>query len=721
MIGWRNFEPNAVGLLRILLVAAFVAPVSLFAAISWIDYERLIEETESDLRQLSEIGREHTDKIFDSYKLIGDEANEFLRNLSDDQIRAQEVTLHDRLAASVEDLPQVSGIWVVDRSGRLLASATTYPVNPALDFSDREYFTALRDSSRQTFVNRVYVGRSDGKSNFGLSRRRIAADHGFDGLINISVDPDFFVDFFGTLVGGDDDTVDLVREDGEMLSGYPAAHWPMSQLAADDPFRAAIGRQSKGLYRVPASGSRSERLIAFSKLDDYPIYVAVGRPLSQIVTAWHHAMASHLLIGVPGTIALVLLTLTALRGARREQAALAQIRDETKRREVAEGALRQAQKMEAVGQLTGGIAHDFNNILTIIAGNIDMARRAVAGRDEKLVRLLDAALRGSDRAASLTRRLLAFARRQALEPAVIDVNKQVGSMSELVRRILGETIEVETVLAGGLWHSFCDPNELESVLLNLVLNARDAMRAGGKLTIETQNALLDEAYAERHAEVVAGQYVMVSISDTGSGMPQEVLAQAFEPFFTTKPPGEGSGLGLSMVYGFVKQSGGHIKIYSEIGQGTVVKLYLPRHFGAELPSRQPDARADLPRTAEQRLVLVVEDDPDVREYSVRVLGELGYQVIEASDGPSAITLLEAGHPVDLLFTDVVLPTMNGRELARHAAGLRPGLKVIFTTGYTRNAIIHAGRLDPDVVLVPKPFTPETLAKRVRAVFGETED
>jgi CheY-like chemotaxis protein len=375
--------------------------------------------------------------------------------------------------------------------------------------------------------------------------------------------------------------------------------------------------------------------------------------------------------------------------------------------------------MEAVGQLTGGIAHDFNNILTVITGNLDMAQRGLNGQQPKLERMIDMAIRGAERAASLTGRLLAFARRQALEPALIDVNRLVGGMSELVRRTLGEPIGIETVLSACVWNIFCDPNQLESAMLNLVLNARDAMPDGGRLTIETQNAELDETYAASQDEVVPGQYVMISISDTGTGMPPEVVAQVFEPFFTTKRTGEGSGLGLSMVYGFIKQSGGHIKISSEVSHGTVVKLYLPRHFGTGQPAWAPADRTELPKGSGHHTVLVVEDDPDVRDYSVHVLTELGYQVIKAADGPSALALLQNGYLVDLLFTDVVLPGMNGRELARRAGKILPGLKVIFTTGYTRSAIIHAGRLDSDVILVAKPFTPETLARRVRAALAES--
>jgi signal transduction histidine kinase/CheY-like chemotaxis protein len=719
VFGRRASEPDAIGPLRVLLVAAVAAPALLFAAASWINYYRAFEAAESELTQLSKVAREHADKIFDSHKLIADEANELVLNLDDDEIRRSERAIHERLLASIQELPQVSGIWVLDHTGHLLVAATVFPVNRDLYLADRDYFAPMRDGDERTYINQVNIGRSDGKPNFGLSRRRELPDHDFNGLVNVSADPNFLVDFYSTLVGGDDDTVDLVRADGEILARYPMTIWPMPKVPTASPFYRSIAQfPNIGLYRTAAAPDRIEKLVAYSKLDNYPVYVAVGRPIRAILATWKAEMASHLVFGIPATIALVLITLTALRRTRREQAAVAQLRSEMTRRLAAEGALRQAQKMEAVGQLTGGIAHDFNNILTIITGNLDLAHRLVAGQQPKVERMIGTALGAVDRAASLIRRLLAFARRQPLEPAVIDVNKLVAGMSELVRRMLGETISIETVLAGGIWSCFCDANQLESALLNLVLNARDAMPDGGALTVETQNTLLDDSYADAHEEVKAGQYVMVSISDTGTGMMPEIVAQVFEPFFTTKQAGEGSGLGLSMVYGFIKQSGGHIKIYSELGQGTAVKLYLPRHFGPEQPVQAPADRAELPKGSGDHTILVVEDDPDVRDYSVHVLTDLGYQVVEAPDGAKALALLRSGRPVDLLFTDVVLPAMNGRELARRAVELLPGLKVIFTTGYTRNAIIHSGRLDPDVVLVAKPFTPEILAKRIRAVLGD---
>ncbi|MBX9815788.1 MAG: PAS domain-containing protein, partial [Sphingomonas sp.] len=379
--------------------------------------------------------------------------------------------------------------------------------------------------------------------------------------------------------------------------------------------------------------------------------------------------------------------------------------EEVAQRTRAEEALRQAQKMEAVGQLTGGIAHDFNNLLTVIVGNVDLALRALdgVGGEPRVRRLLDGARKGADRAATLTQRLLAFSRRQPLEPKPIDVDKLVLGMSDLLNRALGETVRLEIVTSPGLWRVEVDPNQLESAILNLAVNARDAMPEGGRLVIETANAWLDEAYVASHAEVAAGHYVVLAVTDTGTGMPRELIEKVFEPFFTTKEVGKGTGLGLSMIYGFVKQSGGHVKIYSEPGHGTTVKIYLPRLLGDHVVAEDA-ASGGWETSLHAETILVAEDDDDVRAYTAECLRDLGYRVLEAHDGPAALRLLERqGQVVDLLFTDVVMPGMSGRDLADSARAVQPGLKLLYTSGYTRNAIVHAGRLDPGVEMIAKPF------------------
>ena len=380
--------------------------------------------------------------------------------------------------------------------------------------------------------------------------------------------------------------------------------------------------------------------------------------------------------------------------------------------------LRQAQKMEAVGQLTGGLAHDFNNMLAIITGSLDMARRRLSKGVVQIEPYLDNALEGAKRATVLTQRLLAFSRQQPLAPEVVEPNRLVAGMSELLRHTLGERIEIQTVLAGGLWLTAVDPHQLENAILNLAVNARDAMPDGGKLTIETANAHLDDFYVAANLGVRAGQYVVIAVSDSGTGMPPDVLAKVFDPFFTTKGVGKGSGLGLSQVHGFVSQSNGYVKIYSEVGRGTAFKIYLGRHVGeAEAAAKVAEDAGDvLPVGSFDEVVLVVEDEEHVREMSVSVLNELGYTVHQAKSGVDALRLLEKKGGVGLLFTDIVMPGMTGRELADAARARYPELKVLYTTGYTRNAVVHNGLLDADVAFLTKPFSVAQLARKVRAVF-----
>jgi signal transduction histidine kinase len=387
------------------------------------------------------------------------------------------------------------------------------------------------------------------------------------------------------------------------------------------------------------------------------------------------------------------------------------------RREKAEEQLRQVQKMEAIGQLTGGIAHDFNNMLAVIMGALNIMQRRIDRGDFNVQPFMQAAIEGAQRGGALTQRLLAFARKQVLEPRPLDANKLVSGMSDLLRRTLGEVIQTEVVLAGGLWRTYADAHQLETAILNLVVNARDAMPEGGKLTLETANAHLDEAYAAEHGDVpAAGQYVMVSVTDTGTGMAPEVISRAFDPFFTTKGPGKGTGLGLSQVYGFVKQSGGHIKIYSEVGQGTTFKIYLPRHHGPAEPDGVGKTETAIARAVQGETILVVEDDEAVRKLAVEGLSELGYAVLQADNAAHALKLLEEHPAVVLLFTDVVMPNVNGRELADEAQRRRPNLKVLFTTGYTRNAVVHNGTLEPGVRLIGKPYTLQQLGSTVRDIL-----
>ncbi|EJL95883.1 putative protein with fused histidine kinase and response regulator receiver domain [Pseudomonas sp. GM102] len=438
-------------------------------------------------------------------------------------------------------------------------------------------------------------------------------------------------------------------------------------------------------------------------------------------------------------VTLISLVTTALRGRRRQYEARDRLIDlsqselrlqntlETLEQQVEERTaqlrhneevLRQSQKMEAVGQLTGGIAHDFNNMLTGIIGSLELLRRRLArGRTEDLDSLIDLGVTSANRAAGLTHRLLAFSRRQSLDSKPVQMNTLVVSMGELLQRSINESIHLEMQLDEQLWVAEADPNQLESALLNLVLNARDAMPDGGKLLVKTSNQHLDTAFTEAHSNLQPGDYIVLSVTDTGYGMPQSTINRAFDPFFTTKPIGQGTGLGLSMIYGFSKQSGGHVSIHSEVGKGTTVSLFLPRFSGALPQDTRVDAQ-QAPYARDGETVLIVEDDPAVRVLVSAVLSELGYAFVEACDADSAVPILDSGQRIDLLISDVGLPGMNGRQLAEIGRQYRPDLKVLFITGYAEHAAVRGGFLDPGMQMITKPFTFDLLTAKVREMIAQ---
>ena len=530
---------------------------------------------------------------------------------------------------------------------------------------------------------------------------------------------------------------------GKLTSDNSIQHDRVQTL---DGLVRAKSEQLRKCVELTKQGQRDAALAVINSPQDRELLANVRTEIEAVLATERillderQSHASQLRYLLAGLIGLALLVATILAGilAVATRNALqgmlertTELEAESKLRHEAEDTLRQAQKMEAVGQLTGGIAHDFNNLLTIIIGNLDTLRRQLAGAANpgdvqtligKLTKPLDAALQGARSAGQLTQRLLAFSRRQALEPQRLDMNRLVSGMLDMLRRTLGADISIETVLGGGLWPTFADPPQLENVLLNLALNAKDAMPEGGCLTIETANTYLDAAYARRFGDIEAGQYVVLCVTDTGTGIPKEILDQVFEPFFTTKPHGEGSGLGLAMAHGFVKQSGGHVRIYSEEGEGTTVKIYLPRLTQAEenaTPSGKPEQVETVPRAEAHETILLVEDNEGVRLYARDVLVDLGYLVHEASDADEALRFVAKKPPIDLLFTDVVLPgSLTGRDLADRMRQRYPNLPVLYTTGYTRNAIVHQGRLDPDVHLLNKPYTQQDLALKVRELLDQ---
>ncbi|MGB6859381.1 MAG: ATP-binding protein [Pseudolabrys sp.] len=706
----RARRDAALRLLKTMLVASIVIPLALFSYASWINYRDTIAHADEQLTASLNILSEHASKVLQSVDLATTSVDAIVGDLSDAQIEARQEALHSQLSKLEKALATVDAIFIADRNGRALASSAIFPLPPHTSVADRDYFQAQADRNAGTYVGAVLQSRATKERFFGVSRRRPADDGQFTGIIMISVMPKVFTEFYKQLAGDTSASFSLARRDGAILARYPAPPGDVTHYGPDSEFVRSIGSQPERGILTTTSIDGTQRRIAYRKLGNSDLYVSDGLQTDEIYSRWIRLMASHLIFGIPATLFLFGLVLLTIR---RTQAFYA----EAERRELAEQALRQSQKMEAVGQLTGGVAHDFNNLLTIIIGNLGIAKRGVV--ESRAERALNNALVGAERAAQLTQRLLAFSRRQPLNPRVLDVNKLIVSISDLLVRTLGENIELESIGAAGLWKVEADASELESTLLNLALNARDAMPEGGKLTIETSNAYLDEGYCQQHAGVAPGQYILIAVTDNGGGMSAETIDRAFEPFFTTKEAGKGTGLGLSQVYGFMKQSEGHVKIYSESGEGTTIKLYLPRRDGNEAAHS-----ADEPVGSERgraETILIVEDDDGVRQYASEILRDLNYQIIEAKDSATALRLLDADKKFDLLLTDVVLPGKNGRELATEVERRRPGTKVIFMTGYSRNAIVHHGRLDPGTALIQKPLIERVLAQKIRQILDSGSD
>lgn len=516
------------------------------------------------------------------------------------------------------------------------------------------------------------------------------------------------------------------REIGELAALMSDNPEQVAAIAAARPLideRIAVADETIRLRRDGFESARQkvQEGRGLERMEDLRrLFASMGTTEAQLLTAREAAAERTVAALMTAIVAMLLTTFGALgawilnaRRVSRELAATnAALTVQIAEREAAELQMRQMQKMEAVGQLTGGIAHDFNNMLAIITSGISLARRRLATGGDSVDTFLSGALDGAHRAATLVKRLLAFSRQQPLEPVPIDANKFVAGISELISRALGESIKMETILGGGLWVTHVDPAQLENSILNLCVNSRDAMPEGGRLTVETANCHLDDRYSRLHPGVPAGQYVLIAVTDTGTGMPQEVADKAFDPFFTTKDPTKGTGLGLSQVFGFVRQSGGHVKIYSEPGQGTTVKIYLPRHYA----TANDRTAAEMPVPAEMRgteSILLVEDDAGVLSLTATSLRELGYAVLEARHANEAVRLLTDGAKIDLMLTDIVMPDINGRKLADQALSMRPGLKVLFMTGFTRNAVVHNGVLDHGVHFLAKPFTIEELSRKVR--------
>jgi two-component system, NtrC family, sensor kinase len=690
--------------------ASLLLPFLLFAVASYVSYRHTEDLTIERLVRSLDIEQQEAQKTFLLINHSLDDASDIVAGLSAEQIRAQQQGLYPRLKKLVADLPVAQSIWIYDTHGDVLVCTTVQPAPPD-NFADRDFIGEHVAGNAGTYIGQVYQPLFGPQPFFTVSRG-FAYEGSLEGVLEVSVPPSNFFRFYATMAYAPGLQYALIRDDGTILARYPAAPpGTTNTLDENSGFRRMIAEApAGGIYTAASPLDGIEQRTAIRRLPGAPLYVFAGVSTTAIRNEWIRAMAPHLIFGIPATLLLFLTLFAVLRRTQRLYAEMDQ-------RAVVEESLRQAQKMEAIGQLTGGVAHDFNNLLTIILGNLEMAKKQLADWTDpahtKLAKRIESAMQGATRAAALTKRLLAFSRQQTLSPMMLDVNRLLIGLADFLQRAIGEDISLEIVGGAGVWQVEADQTELEAVILNLAVNARDAMPEGGKLTIETSNSYMDDAYCRQNAEVRPGQYVLIAVSDTGVGMAPEVIDRAFDPFFTTKQAGHGTGLGLSQVYGFVKQSGGHVKIYSEVGEGTTIKVYLRRLVGPGVPA--PEATPELSRGRLGETILVAEDDAEVRGYVLETLQGLGYNVVGAAGADEALLVMGQCR-IDLLLTDVVMPGVNGRKLAEAAQQRHPDLKVLFMTGYSRNAIVHQGRLDPGVALIQKPLTGELLAAMVRKIL-----
>src|SRR5215831_14378451 len=685
----RSARQSAIRLLQLML----------FAFAAWLNYRHEYAVADDRIERSLDILHEHTLKVFQTVERAMAEVNEIVRGMSDDDIRRDQSHLHERMKRIVDALPQVRAIFLIDRDGRPLVSSRLARIPADFDSRERSFFAAQTAGDAGTYASEILTPRLTGLSTpfFVLSRRRPSADGAFNGVVAVAVLPQYFEEFYALIGRSPGSLYALLRADGRFLARYPER--PDQGLQPGSALHTTIaqgrGRSIQTIRRSQIDAV--ERRVGHRKLEGFPVYVVAGIDSSAIRGEWMATMASHLVFGLPATLFLFLIIGVALRRTRRLYA-------EAERREAAEAALRQAQRLEAIGQLTGGVAHDFNNLLMVVSGSVQRLRRDLTS--EKHTRLLDMITNATNRGESLTRQLLAFSRRQMLTPAVIDLSGRLPELKDMLSRSLRDDITIEVAVPDQSCAVKVDPSELELALLNLAVNARDAMPNGGALSITANPVVLKGKAAE---EGLSGEFVAIRVADTGSGIPADVLPHVFEAFFTTEEVGKGTGLGLSQVYGFAKQSGGTATITSTVGRGTVITLYLPRT--QELPP--PSIARIEPEAAPQRAgtVLVVEDSPEVAEVASAYFQQLGYMVKQVANAHDALQLLANDPKIDLVFSDILMPGgMNGLEFGHAIRRLYPAMPVLLTTGYSDSA---RDAVQQGFVVLQKPFDLAGLEEALR--------
>ncbi|MYZ48030.1 hybrid sensor histidine kinase/response regulator [Propylenella binzhouense] len=692
-------------MLRWMMVASLALPAALFVYLAWASYRSTWRVADERIEASLGVLNEHAQRMFQTGELVGHEVAELTRGMSDDEIRRDEARLHARLAAMSEPIPIIHSLWIMDAEGRPLVSDYLYPAPRSGSVLDRDYFRAQLDPATGIYIGSVNLPRfSDAEPFFSMSRRRPMPDGSFGGVITVSLRPADFESFYAQLARTSGSYFGMIRADGALLARFPEVAKPEERvgLTASRLASEAAGGRERGSYTAVAQLDGIERRFGFRKLDRLPIYLVAGTETAAIRSEWLRGLASHLAFGLPASLVIFGVLWMAMQRTRR-------LYDEAERREAAEAALRQSQRLEAIGQLTGGIAHDFNNLLMVISGGADRLRRRIT--DPQQLRMVDMIATAAERGESLTRQLLSFSRRQALAPVPIDLAQRIPELEEILQRSIRGDITVRLDLPPHSCPVTVDPAEFELALINLAVNARDAMPSGGELSIRLEQQHLE---GESSVDGLTGEFLSIAVADTGTGIPPDILSRVFEPFFTTKEIDRGTGLGLSQVYGFARQSGGTVTIRSEPNRGTTVTIYLPCSRGAAAPRSAPaDAVAAV---APGLRVLVVEDNASVAEVTSAYLAELEADATIVAGGAEALSRIRAGEAFDLVFSDILMPGgLTGLDLAREVRRLRPGLPIVLATGYSSSAeqAVREG-----YTVLRKPFSLDQLRSAVSGALEE---
>jgi two-component system NtrC family sensor kinase len=696
-------QRNSLRLLQWMMAASLALPIALFAFASAVSWVSIRDTADREIERTLDVAHEHALKVFETIDRSLSEINEIIRGIPDADIKSREEALHSRLKRLADSLPQMKSMWIFDAQGRALVNSLVLPA-PDIDFSDRNYFKAHVERDIGIFIGEALKPRPpyQGAAFFGVSRRRQTDDGSFAGVIQASVLPEYFENFYARIGHDAGSFFALGLTDGTVLARFPV----LDRDFRLDP-NGAVGQKlaadpKAGLVTVTSPADGIERRLGYQRLAAYPVYISAGLETSAIRSRWLATIGQHLIFGLPATALLFFILALALRRTRRLHA-------EAARRMEAEEALKHGQRLEALGQLTGGVAHDFNNLLTVIRASVDMLRRPHLPEERRL-RYVDAISDTVSRSAKLTAQLLAFARRQTLKPEVFDVGKSVQTLTEMIGTLTGSPIQIVTRVPDQPCFINADAGQFETALINMAVNARDAMGGAGRLTITVR------AVAELPGPAVLPEsplgYVAVSVDDTGVGIPQEQIGRIFEPFFTTKEVGQGTGLGLSQVFGFAKQSGGEVMVASEVGKGSTFTLYLPRVSGQGRPQQAP-AEDAAPVDGHGMSVLVVEDNIEVGTFARDALTELDYATTLVHSAMEALAeLTRNAERFDVVFTDVVMPGMTGIDLAQEIRRRHFDLPVVLTSGYS-HVLSQNGSFGFE--LLQKPYSIEQLARVLHKV------